>query len=948
MAAPAAAGTALLIREFFMDPVFWASACNKAYTFCKNGAFVPSGYFLKAVFLHSGHGIKRYSDPIYDAAEGTKLNSFELFDPPDNLQGYGQIYLKNVLPLHNKKGLHPDLQLIVFDSLELHEHSTMAFDIVVDSKDVRQLRPIKITLTWYDPPSFVGSSASLLLHDLDLAVHGPNDDLFLGNMGPRTFRLPSMVYTDPPSDWKSNDTESRDWVTMDQAYLDEVTDSANTNEQVFIAYPQCSAVHRPSERAAGDVNLGEGKKGHTSCLYRVYVHANTLTESVSQKFAVIFTIPRTASLYGPVETSNWVRIPDKPYTTFAPTPAFTVQNLAFNAKLAGTFYDKYPFYVPFCTTLQKVDIWLTFDHLDTGDTWPSNLELTILSPSGNAVAIGGADSSLGLATKTTEWPDSWINNESGAYYASINVAVAGLDGPGAWEVYVMNSWSGSGAVWFNASLTMDFASAISNTSVTCSPTPQPTLDSTVQPTLAPSQHPVANKLTYLHTHSIHFTDVSLAVRESQENAANDNKMHIHSDVMVHNDAVTLEAFNFTGTLEHIGISIDGIVNSMETRGVNSWFFTVTISDSRGLEVQVGGYEWLAERDRFYVRRWPDPWIGKASLGRRWVAQRDVHAAGLIGCRGSAPDNSEYSESSSCPAYIRSSIHKGGVDEWYIDSDAEEGGQWLPIGLLESGKGKTKHSHGGLQPSEEPTPVPSDSARSLPIPHKIRHRNSDWVVKIAMGYPWGLHSPVNFSGIVQLTFRTAFKELETEQNLFREDSWDGSDTPPPDMSTLPSNPPSQKPKREFTSKNSSASAKGRDAQHNKANTVAEIQAREALIQSILMSLVVAWIFIALVLVIVFTSWCGALKRLSLAYARFFSRHVLLGWMGIDAQRWLGNDSDAAHLLEASSHGLLVGRDGARVPGVNKSVLSEDAGVVYPSVSYSERDRRSRDSYGSINI
>ena len=59
MAAPAAAGTALLIRQFFMDKAFWASTCSHALAKCRAGAFVPSGYLVKAVFLHSGRGIAR-------------------------------------------------------------------------------------------------------------------------------------------------------------------------------------------------------------------------------------------------------------------------------------------------------------------------------------------------------------------------------------------------------------------------------------------------------------------------------------------------------------------------------------------------------------------------------------------------------------------------------------------------------------------------------------------------------------------------------------------------------------------------------------------------------------------------------------------------------------------------------------------------------------------------
>ena len=51
------------------------------------GAFTPSGYFLKAVFLHSGEAVSRYSDPLYDD-EPTRIASFELLSHPvDVFQG---------------------------------------------------------------------------------------------------------------------------------------------------------------------------------------------------------------------------------------------------------------------------------------------------------------------------------------------------------------------------------------------------------------------------------------------------------------------------------------------------------------------------------------------------------------------------------------------------------------------------------------------------------------------------------------------------------------------------------------------------------------------------------------------------------------------------------------------------------------------------------------------
>jgi hypothetical protein len=65
--------------------------CYPFYTtLSARGSFVPSGYFLKAVFLHSGQAVSRYSDPLYDL-EPTRFPSFQLLSEPiDVFQGRRQ------------------------------------------------------------------------------------------------------------------------------------------------------------------------------------------------------------------------------------------------------------------------------------------------------------------------------------------------------------------------------------------------------------------------------------------------------------------------------------------------------------------------------------------------------------------------------------------------------------------------------------------------------------------------------------------------------------------------------------------------------------------------------------------------------------------------------------------------------------------------------------------
>jgi hypothetical protein len=60
MASPAAAGAALLIRQYFVDTYqqFNLAVCISWYKFCKS--FEPSGVLVKAILLHAGNPMTVY------------------------------------------------------------------------------------------------------------------------------------------------------------------------------------------------------------------------------------------------------------------------------------------------------------------------------------------------------------------------------------------------------------------------------------------------------------------------------------------------------------------------------------------------------------------------------------------------------------------------------------------------------------------------------------------------------------------------------------------------------------------------------------------------------------------------------------------------------------------------------------------------------------------------
>ena len=116
MASPAAAGSALLIRQYFMDTRFWSFNCNQLYSNC--GPLTPSGVLVKAIILHSGSRMLQYS--------GTNSVT-PLGPPPDSVQGYGRITFKNVLPI---KSTYP-FDLFVDDLNKIGQNSKTTYSVTI-------------------------------------------------------------------------------------------------------------------------------------------------------------------------------------------------------------------------------------------------------------------------------------------------------------------------------------------------------------------------------------------------------------------------------------------------------------------------------------------------------------------------------------------------------------------------------------------------------------------------------------------------------------------------------------------------------------------------------------------------------------------------------------------------------------------------------------------------
>jgi hypothetical protein len=136
----AVAGIAAQIRQYFEDSQFWAATCQQAslYTRCTDGAFSPRGATVKAVLIHSGEAMGTYGGYSSTAEPSSILGS-----PPDYYQGFGLVFLQNVLPF---AGIETVLDLFV-EEVTMNSWEQLQFEVLVS--DVT--RPVKVTVVWMDP-----------------------------------------------------------------------------------------------------------------------------------------------------------------------------------------------------------------------------------------------------------------------------------------------------------------------------------------------------------------------------------------------------------------------------------------------------------------------------------------------------------------------------------------------------------------------------------------------------------------------------------------------------------------------------------------------------------------------------------------------------------------------------------------------------------------------------
>jgi len=155
MATPCVAGSAALVRQYFMDGFYPTGSSVPV-----NG-FIPSAALIKAVLING-------------AVEMTGTGAYEnneYFYPNYN-QGWGRIDLDNALYFSgDSRGL-----VAVDDRLGLSTGAGVTYQLVIGSGD----QPVEITLVWSDYPG-VAMSDPNLVNDLDLTVYAPDGTVYRGN-----------------------------------------------------------------------------------------------------------------------------------------------------------------------------------------------------------------------------------------------------------------------------------------------------------------------------------------------------------------------------------------------------------------------------------------------------------------------------------------------------------------------------------------------------------------------------------------------------------------------------------------------------------------------------------------------------------------------------------------------------------------------------------------------
>eukprot|EP00602_Paraphysomonas_sp_CaronLab_P004064 CAMPEP_0185022178 /NCGR_PEP_ID=MMETSP1103-20130426/4903_1 /TAXON_ID=36769 /ORGANISM="Paraphysomonas bandaiensis, Strain Caron Lab Isolate" /LENGTH=783 /DNA_ID=CAMNT_0027554141 /DNA_START=309 /DNA_END=2660 /DNA_ORIENTATION=+ len=191
MATPTAAGSAILVQQYFGDGWYPSGSRNTG------DAFSPSGALIKAMLIQSGQSME--SSTFTDSSGAYQLSTGGY---PSNVQGYGKIRLSTVLNF----GVSSSDPITLFvrgasdpsSPLYVSIDSAGQVDTYTFSTGLEATQPtVRVTLAYTDEIGTVGASV-ILVNDLTLRVYSPTETLFPLNNDDSDINNVEMVVIDSP------------------------------------------------------------------------------------------------------------------------------------------------------------------------------------------------------------------------------------------------------------------------------------------------------------------------------------------------------------------------------------------------------------------------------------------------------------------------------------------------------------------------------------------------------------------------------------------------------------------------------------------------------------------------------------------------------------------------------------------------------------------------------
>jgi subtilisin family serine protease len=165
MATPAAAGLAALARQYLTEGFFPGGQARP------EDSINPSAALLKALLIN---GASNMTGHLYERRGGNPQDFGPLADAPSAVQGWGRVQLDDALYFAGDARRLQLVDVANADGLATSESALLRFVLVSPDE------PLKVTLTWTDPPA-QSYALPALVNDLDLELMAPDGRVYRGN-----------------------------------------------------------------------------------------------------------------------------------------------------------------------------------------------------------------------------------------------------------------------------------------------------------------------------------------------------------------------------------------------------------------------------------------------------------------------------------------------------------------------------------------------------------------------------------------------------------------------------------------------------------------------------------------------------------------------------------------------------------------------------------------------